>query len=186
MLKVRLFLVIFFAGLQVGCSSMPADMTLDSKEYSAQNAGLVVGALIEGGPYGTWLEFRDINTDKSYGWGAKDYYSAWLPDGDYEVRELGARRGVMGAYSGSLRFTVKRGHINYLGEMVYSCPPPARPAALYGVKSCGFLALGKCSVPSPTESICIVDRQEQAIRSFLKKHPEYLDMPVRSSVMAKH
>lgn len=184
MLKTRRILASCFIGLLAGCASMPEEMTLDSKVNSAQNAGLVVGALINGGPYGTWLEFRDTRTGKSYGWGAKDYYSAWLPAGEYEVYKLGSRRGVMGAFSKPLRFTVKQGDINYLGEMLYGCPLDARPMALYGVMNCGFLALGNCSVPSPTQSLCVVDRQEQAVRSFLRKNSKYTGMPVRSSLMS--
>lgn len=186
MFNTRLTFAIVFVSLLTGCSSMPTEIALGSKVYSAQNAGLVVGALIEGGPYGTWLEFREINTDKNYGWGAKDYYSAWLPAGEYEVQALGSRRGVMGPYSSPLRFNVKQGEINYLGEMVYDCQSPARPTALYGVQSCGFLAMGKCSVPHPTAGVCVVNRQEQTIRTFLKKHPDHADMPVRSSVMSMH
>lgn len=184
MLKSRQALAIAFTGLLAGCSSMPAEMALDSKVYSAQNAGLVVGALIEGGPYGTWLEFHDINTGKDYGWGAKNYYSAWLPAGEYEVKALGSRRGVMGPYSTPLRFNVKQGEINYLGEMVYDCQSPARPTALYGVQNCGFLALGTCSIPNASAGICVVNRQAQAIRAFLKKNPDHAHMPVRTSVMS--
>lgn len=175
-------------GLIAGCAQMPEDMTLDSKVNSAQNAGLVVGALVnnDGGAFGTWLEFRDTRTGKSYGWGAKDYYSAWLPAGDYELYKVGARRGVMGAFGKPLRFTVKQGDINYLGEILYGCPLDARPTAFYGVMNCGFLALGNCSVPSPTASLCVVDRQEQVIKNFLRKNPGYADMPVRSSLMSTH
>lgn len=129
--------------------------------------------------------FRDIKTGKTYGWGAKDYYSAWLPAGQYEVSALGSRRGVMGPYQAPLRFDVVQGQINYLGEMVYGCSASTRPEALYGVKSCGFLALGTCSVPSPTVGVCIVDRQAQAVRSFLRKNPERSTLPVRSSLMAR-
>jgi Holliday junction resolvase-like predicted endonuclease len=32
----------------------------------------------------------------------------------------------------------------------------------------------------------VVNRQEQTIRTFLKKHPDHADMPVRSSVMSMH
>ena len=184
MFKMRLCLVVCLSVLITGCSSMPAEVALDSKAYSAENAGLVVGALIEGGPYGTWLEFRDVNTAKTYGWAAKDYYSAWLPAGVYEVSRLGSRRGAMAAYSKPLRISVKQGYINYLGEMTYGCPLLAQPEALYGVMSCGFLALGRCSVPSPSAGICIADRQQQAIRHFLKTHPEYAEMSVHSSVLS--
>lgn len=185
MIRTHQLLAICLAGLMTGCASMPTEMALESKVYSAQNAGLVVGALTEAGPYGTWLEFRNIETGQSYGWGAKDYYSAWLPSGEYEVHRLGSRRGVMAAYSKPLRFTVNQGDINYLGEMIYGCPLAARPAALYGIRNCGLLALGECSVPSPTRSICVVNRQEQTIRNFLKRNPEFSSMPIRSSVMSR-
>ncbi|MDS9879073.1 hypothetical protein RMI40_30015 [Pseudomonas protegens] len=171
-------------GLLAGCSSMPAEMALNSPVYNAQNAGLVVGALLEGGPYGTYLEFRDIKSDKTYGWGPKDDYSAWLPAGDYEVSRLGHRRGVMGAYSKPLRFTVTQGQLNYLGEMVYGCSAVAQPAAVYGVLNCGVLALGECTVPSPNVNVCVVDRQDQAIRHFLQQHPEQAPLPVRNAVMS--
>ncbi|MDO7928880.1 hypothetical protein Q6A51_19000 [Pseudomonas sp. KFB-139] len=184
MLKLRQLLAVCFVGSLAGCASMPDEMKLDSKVYSAQNAGLVVGTFIQEGAFGTWLGFRDVNTGKNYGWGAKDYYSAWLPAGEYEVSRMGARRGVMGAYSKPLRFTVKQGEINYLGEMVYGCPSSSPTAALYGVMSCGFLALGECTVPYPTERICVVDRQEQATRILLKQNPEYSNLPVRGSVMS--
>ncbi|KTB84833.1 hypothetical protein AO070_01495 [Pseudomonas syringae pv. syringae PD2766] len=182
-MKSSRLLAVFLAGLIAGCSSMPAEMALDSKTYSAQNAGLIAGALIKGGDFGTWFELRDINTGKTYGWAAKDYYSAWLPAGEYELYRLGSRRGVMGAYGRPLRFTVKQGELNYVGELVYGCSLDARPTALYGAMSCGLLALGECSVPYPSVSICMVDRQEQAVKSFMKKNPEYVNMPVRSSVM---
>lgn len=181
---MRNLLAIFSFGVLVGCSSMPPEMELDSKVYSGQNAGIVVGALIEGGPYGTWLEFRQTETGQSFGWGAKDYFSAWLPAGDYEVHTLGSRRGVMAAYSKPLRFTVRKGHINYLGEMVYDCQMASRLSALYGVKSCGALALGECSVPVPTMKICVVDRKEQAVLNFRKRYPDYSSLPIASSVMA--
>ncbi|QLF94222.1 hypothetical protein HW090_13865 [Pseudomonas sp. ABC1] len=185
MFGVRQLLVVFLLGIIAGCSSMPEEMSLGSKVYSERNAGLVVGAMVGSGPYGTWLEFREINTDKRFGWAVKDYYSAWLPAGEYEVSSLGSRRGVMGPYSGSLRFSVKQGEVNYLGELVYGCAAESRPAALYGVMNCGFLALGSCSVPSPSVGVCMVDRQEQALRIFLKAHPEYADLPVRSSTMGR-
>ncbi|WP_024656852.1 hypothetical protein N027_06200 [Pseudomonas syringae USA007] len=184
MLKLPRLLAVFLAGLMAGCSSMPPDMALGSKTYSAQNAGLIVGALIEGGDGGTWFELRDINTGKTYGWAARDYYSAWLPAGEYELYRLGSRRGVIGAYASPLHFSVKQGELNYLGELVYGCSLDARPTALYGAMYCGLLALGECSVSSPSVSICVVDRQEQAVKSFLKKNPEFLNMPVSSSVMA--
>ncbi|MGE8496073.1 MAG: hypothetical protein ACN6O6_01085 [Pseudomonas sp.] len=185
MVKLHGLLAICLAGALAGCASMPEEMALDSTVHSEANAGLVVGALIEGGPYGTWLEFRDINTGKTYGWGAKNYYSAWLPAGEYEVSSLGSRRGVMGPYLKPLRFSVTQGQINYLGELVYGCPSSSRPDAVYGVKNCGFLALGSCSVPSPDVSICIVNRQEQAVRSFLLKNPDRADLPVRASLMGR-
>ncbi|WP_231570157.1 MULTISPECIES: hypothetical protein [Pseudomonas] len=164
---------------------MPEEMGLDSKVYSEKNAGLVVGAMVNSGPYGTWLEFRNIKTDKRFGWGAKDYYSVWLPAGEYEVSSLGSRRGVMDPYSSPLRFSVAQGQLNYVGELVYGCPSESRPAALYGVRNCGLLALGSCSVPSPSVGVCTVDRQQQTLRRFLKMHPEFADMPVRSAVMGR-
>lgn len=186
MLKTLRVLVGCFIGLMAGCQSMPKEMALDSKVSSAQRAGLVVGALLDTdrGAFGTWLEFRDTRTGQTYGWAVQDYYSAWLPAGEYEVFKLGARGGAMGAFTNPLRFSVKQGDINYLGEMLYDCPQEARPSALYGVIRCGFLALGSCSVPSPNASVCVVDRQDQAIRSFLRKNPKYTDMPVRSSLMS--
>ncbi|RZI73410.1 MAG: hypothetical protein EOP13_12010 [Pseudomonas sp.] len=170
----------------MGCSSLPEDIALNSPVYNAQNAGLVVGTLIEGGPYGTYLEFRDIKSDKIFGWGPKDDYSAWLPAGDYEVSRLGNRRGVMGPYYKSLRFSVAKGQINYLGEMVYDCSEVARPAAVYGVMDCGFLALGQCTVPRPSVNICVVDREAQAIGYFLHQHPEHAALPVHNAVMSRH
>ncbi|WP_434157808.1 hypothetical protein [Stutzerimonas stutzeri] len=163
---------------------MPTEMQLDSPVSSSKNSGMVVGALVGGGPYGTYLEFRHLATGKVYGWGAKDYYSAWLPAGEYEVSQLGARQGVMGPYSAPLHFDVEQGSINYLGEMIYGCRPPSRPAALYGVKYCGFLALGTCTVSYPSVGICVVDRKEQAVRTFLIQHPDYASMPVRPAVMS--
>ena len=183
MFRVRQLLIVCFVLLLAGCASVPPEIALDSKVNSAQNAGLVVGSFIQGGPYGTWMNFRNVDTDKSYGWGAKDYYSVWLPAGEYEVTQLGARRGVMGPYSAPLRFTVKTGVINYLGELVYDCPSYPAPTALYGVMNCGFLALGKCTVPHANSGICIVDREEQALRSFLKSNPTYSNMSTRSSLM---
>lgn len=172
-------------GLMAGCSQMPTEMALDSTTYNAQNAGLVVGALIEGGPYGTYLEFQDINSHKTYGWGPKDDYSAWLPAGEYEVTRLGHRRGVMGPYSSPLRFTVNQGKLNYLGEMVYDCSSVAQPVAVYGVMNCGFLALGECTVPRASVNVCVVDRQDQAIKHFLQQHPEQSRLPVQSAVMSR-
>ena len=183
MFSIRRFLIVSVAGLVTGCSSMPEEIRLDSKVYSEENAGLVVGAMVNSGPYGTWLEFHNLKTDQRFGWGAKDYYSAWLPEGDYEVSSLGSRRGVMGPYSKPLRFTVTKGQLNYLGEMVYGCRSESHPAALYGLKRCGPLALGSCSVPSPDIGVCIVDRQQQALRSFLKKHPERSGLATRPAIM---
>jgi hypothetical protein len=173
------------AALLAGCSTLPPSMALDSKEYNAQNAGLVVGSLIEGGPYGTWLEFRDIKTGKTFGWGPKDDYSAWLPAGEYEVSSLGHRRGTMGPYSKPLRFTVTQGQINYLGEMVYACSSVAQPAATYGVKNCGFLAAGECTVPRADVYVCVEDRQGQAIKHFLQQHPEQSGLPVHNALMSR-
>ncbi|MGC5703158.1 hypothetical protein J4P02_23440 [Pseudomonas sp. NFXW11] len=184
MLDSRNIFAIGLIGLLAGCSSMPAEMALNSPVYNAQNAGLVVGTLLEGGPYGTYLEFRDIKSDKTYGWGPKDDYSAWLPAGDYEVSRLGHRRGVMGAYSKPLRFTVTQGQLNYLGEMVYGCSAVAQPAAVYGVLNCGFLALGNCTVPRPSVNVCVVDRQDQAIKHFLQQHPEQASLLVHNAVMS--
>ncbi len=185
MSKIRSLLTLFAVALMAGCAPMPAEMQLDSQQSSAKDAGMVVGALVGGGPYGTYLEFRHLATGKVYGWGAKDYYSAWLPAGEYEVSQLGSRRGVMGPYTAPLRFDVRQGSINYLGEMVYGCRSPSQPAALYGVKYCGFLALGTCRVSEASAAICMVDRQEQAVRSFLKQHPEYAHMQVQKAVMSR-
>lgn len=171
--------------LLTGCSSMPEDIALNSSVHNAQNAGLVVGTLLEGGPYGTYLEFRDIKSDKTYGWAPKDDYSAWLPAGEYEVSRLGNRRAVMGAYSRPLRFSVTKGQINYLGEVVYDCSSVAQPVALYGVMDCGFLALANCTVPRPSVNICVVDRQDQAISHFLQQHPEQAVLPVHNAVMSR-
>lgn len=185
MFRSRHILAFGLIGLLAGCSTLPKDNALNSSVYNAQNAGLVVGTLIEGGPYGTYLEFRDIKGGKTYGWGPKDDYSAWLPAGDYEVSRLGHRRGVMGAYSKPLRFSVTNGQINYLGEMVYGCSDVAQPVAVYGVMYCGFLALAECTVPSPSVNICVVDRQDQAIKRFLQQHPEYAPLPVHEAVMMR-
>ncbi|MBD1553111.1 hypothetical protein [Pseudomonas typographi] len=185
MLSPYHIVAIGLAGLLAGCTPMPTSMALDSTAYNAQNAGLVVGALIEGGLYGTYLEFRDTSNGKTYGWGAQDDYSAWLPAGEYEVSRLGNRQGVMGAYSRPLRFTVKQGQLNYLGEMVYGCPTVAQPAAVYGVMSCGFLALGECTVPYASINVCVVDRQDQALKYFLQQHPERASLPVHSEVMSQ-
>jgi hypothetical protein len=185
MLKSHHIFAIGLAGLLAGCSSMPAPMALDSTVYNEQNAGLVVGALIQDGPYGTYLEFRDITSDKTYGWGAKDDYSAWLPAGEYEVSRLGHRRGVMGAYSKPLRFTVTQGKLNYLGEMVYGCSAVAQPVAMYGVMNCGFLALGECTVPHASVNVCVVDRQDQAIKHFLQQHPDKSLLPVHNAIMSR-
>jgi hypothetical protein len=62
---------ITLAGLLAGCSPMPASLALDSPVYNAQNAGLVTGTLIGGGPYGTYLEFRNMTRNQVYGWGAR-------------------------------------------------------------------------------------------------------------------
>jgi hypothetical protein len=102
----------------------------------------------------------------------------------YEVSDLGSRRGVMGPYSKPLRFTVTTGQINYVGEMTYGCPLAARPAAIYGVKNCGFLALATCTVDYPSIGICVVDRQEQSLRTFVKQHPQFSQLPVKSAVMS--
>lgn len=184
MFKTYPIVAIGLAGLLAGCAPMPTSMALDSTVYNAQNAGLVVGELLEGAPYGTFLKFRDTNTGKTYGWSAQDDYSAWLPAGEYEVSRLGHRRGVMGAYSKPLRFSVKQGQINYLGEMVYGCPALAQPAAVYGVINCGFLAMGECTVPGPTINVCVLDRQDQALKRFLQQHPERASLPVRNAVMS--
>jgi len=185
MLYSRYIVATGLAGVLAGCSSLPPEMALDSPVYNAKNAGLVVGTLIEGGPYGTYLEFRDNKTDKTYGWGPKDDYSAWLPAGDYEVSRLGHRRGVMGAYSKPLRFTVTQGQINYLGELVYGCSSVSQPAAVYGVMNCGLLAPGTCTVPSPSINVCVVDRQDQAIKHFVQQHPEQSQLAVHSALMSR-
>lgn len=182
--KVSQLCAIGVTALISACSALPPEMALDSKVYSAENAGLVLGSLIEGGPYGTWISFREVNTGKTYGWGPKDYYSAWMPAGTYEVSDLGSRRGLMGAYSKPLRFTVTNGQINYLGEMTYDCPLAVHPAAIYGVKNCGILALATCSVDYPSIAVCVADRQEQSVRTFVKQHPQYSKLPVTSSVMS--
>lgn len=166
-----------------GCAQLPEEMALTSKTYSAQNAGLVVGALVSDGPYGTWLQFSDINTGKTYGWGAKDYYSVWLPAGDYQVSELGARRGVMGPFAAPLRFRVQNGVINYVGELVYGCPRYPAPTAYYGVKNCGLLALATCTVPNADVGMCVVDRQPQALKRFLRANPAYTNMPINPALM---
>lgn len=178
-------LAIGLIGLLGGCSSMPAEMALNSPVYDAKNAGLVVGTLLEGGPYGTYLEFRNVNSNKTYGWGPKDDFSAWLPAGDYQVSRIGHRRGVMGAYSKPLSFTVTQGQLNYLGEMVYGCSAIAEPVAVYGVMNCGFLALGECTVPSPSVNVCVVDRQDQTIAHFLQQHGEYEALPVHNAMMSR-
>ncbi|NVZ71754.1 hypothetical protein [Pseudomonas costantinii] len=184
MSKVSQLCVIAVTALVSGCSSLPPEMALDSKVYSVENAGIVLGALVDGGPYGTWLSFRDVDTGKEYGWGPKDYYSAWLPAGTYEMTDLGSRRGVMGPYSKPLRFTVTKGQINYLGEMTYGCPLAAHPAALYGVKNCGVLALATCTVDYPSIGVCVVDRQEQSVRTFVKQYPQFSELPVKPAVMS--
>lgn len=99
MRKTSQLLVVGVTALMSACSALPPEMALDSKVYSTENAGLVLGSLIEGGPYGTWISFRNVNSGKTYGWAPKDYYSAWLPAGTYEVNDLGSRRGLMGPYS---------------------------------------------------------------------------------------
>lgn len=170
--------------LLVGCAPMPAEMSLDSSPRSARDAGLIVGSLVDGGPYGTWIGFRHLQTGQAMGWGAKDLYSAWLPAGDYEVQEMGSRRGTMGPFGAPLRFTVKQGEINYLGELLYNCPEPIESAARYGVMQCGLFALGTCKVTYASARICIVNRQESALRSFLKEHPEHSALPVRSALMS--
>ncbi|MDU8498113.1 hypothetical protein RYB01_02830 [Pseudomonas syringae] len=183
MLKFLRFAAVLLAGLMAGCSSIPSETALNSTTYSAQNAGLIVGALVNGEGYGTWFELRNTDTGKTYGWAARDYYSAWLPAGNYELQRLGGRRGVLGAYARPLHFSVKQGALNYLGELVYDCPLDAWPSTQYGPVNCGFLALGECSVPYSSVKTCMVDRQEQAVRSFIRKNPEYSNMPVRSAVM---
>ncbi|OLS62694.1 hypothetical protein [Pseudomonas putida] len=183
MLKMHRALMLCSVLLIASCAQMPEEMALDSKVYSANNAGLVTGALADTGPYGTWLEFRDVRTGKSFGWAAKGYYSAWLPAGDYEVSGLGSRAGALGAFGDPLRFTVEQGKVNYLGELVNGCPYPAVPTARYGLKNCGALALGTCSVPRPSIGLCVVDRQKQAMRVFLKEHPGYTGLPVRTALM---
>ncbi|MDZ5602766.1 hypothetical protein SJI00_08270 [Pseudomonas sp. RP23018S] len=170
-------------GLLTGCASLPAEMAVDSPLYNQNNAGLVVGSLSDGGPYGTFLEFRNKATGDVRGWGPKDDYAAWLPAGDYEVTQLGHRRGTMGPYSHALQFTVKKGQINYVGEMVYGCSDLAQPTAVYGVKYCGLLALGTCEVTSPDVNVCVVDRQQQAIKYFLRQHPQQSSLTVRSALM---
>ncbi|QXI40763.1 hypothetical protein [Pseudomonas xantholysinigenes] len=169
--------------LGAGCAQMPAEMALDSPVYSASNAGLVVGSLNGAGPYGTWLEFRDEHSAKTFGWAAKDYYSAWLPAGTYQVSSLGSRRGTMGAFGQPLRFTVQAGQINYLGELVNDCSYPVQPTAYYGVMACGPLALGTCTVPRASVGLCVVDRQKQALRTFLKAQPRFAELPVRPALM---
>lgn len=92
----------------------------------------------------------------------------------------------MGAFGDPLRFTVQQGKINYLGELVNGCPHPAVPAAFYGVKDCGPLALATCSVPRPSVGLCVVDRQRQSMCIFLKAHPGYSNLPVRKGLMRVH
>ena len=91
----------------------------------------------------------------------------------------------MGAYSKPLSFTVTQGQLNYLGEMVYGCSAIAEPVAVYGVMNCGFLALGECTVPSPSVNICVVDRQDQTIAHFLQQHGEYEALPVHNAMMSR-
>lgn len=170
-------------GLLAGCASLPPDMAVDSPVYNQANAGLVVGSLSNGGPYGTFLEFRNLASGALHGWGPKDDYAVWLPAGEYEVAHIGNRRGVMGPYTRPLHFTVKQGQVNYVGEMVYDCSDLARPTAMYGVKYCGLLALGRCSVSSPDVNICVVDRQRQAIKYFQRQHPEQSSLPVHRAFM---
>lgn len=167
------------------CASVPSEIDLDSQVYNAENAGLAVGSLTGSGPYGTWLEFREVESGKSYGWGAKDDYAVWLPPGKYEVYKLGARQGVMGAFSAPLTFSLEVGAVNYLGELVYGCPAVLRPEAMYGVMDCGFLAAGNCTVPAPSEAICIVDRQIQAVDHLFKKTPALSVMNIRPAVMRR-
>ncbi|WP_024694854.1 hypothetical protein [Pseudomonas syringae] len=185
MLNPYHLVAIGLAGLLAGCATMPTAMTLDSTVYNVHNAGVVVGALIEGGPYGTYLEFRDTRSGKTYGWGARDDYSAWLPAGEYEVSRLGHRRGVMGAFSKPLRFTVNQGQLNYLGELVYGCSSIELPTAVYGVMDCGLLALGECTVPRGSINVCVVDRQLPALKHFLRQHPELASLPVHNAIMSR-
>ncbi|WP_245586752.1 hypothetical protein [Pseudomonas cremoricolorata] len=172
-----------YIGLLASCATLPPEMALESTKYNQDNAGLVVGSLTGGGPYGTFLQLRNIASGELHGWGQKDDYAAWLPAGEYEVSRLGSRRGSMGPYSQPLRFSVKQGQINYVGEMVYGCSRYGQPAAVYGVLDCGLLALGTCDVPNPSVNICVVDRQSQALDYFQQQHPQQPVLSVRSALM---
>nr|WP_298165778.1 hypothetical protein [uncultured Pseudomonas sp.] len=167
------------------CASVPPEIALGSRVYNAGNAGLAVGSLVGGGPYGTWLEFREVESGKSYGWGVKGEYAVWLPPGEYEVYKLGARQGVMGAFSEPLTFNIEIGAINYLGELIYGCPVVLRPEALYGVMDCGFLAAGQCTVPAPSEGICVSDKQTQAVDHLIGKTSSLSAMDIKSAVMKR-
>jgi hypothetical protein len=69
--------------------------------------------------------------------------------------------------------------------MVYACSSLAQPAATYGVKNCGFLAAGECTVPRADVYVCVEDRQGQAIKHFLQQHPEQSGLPVHNALMSR-
>lgn len=170
--------------LATACSNNPPPANaLGSAVYSQANAGLVLGAIARGGPYGTGISFKHLPTGQLFSWSIKDYYSAWLPAGEYEVESLGSRAGSLGPYDKSLHFTVKQGQLNYVGELGYGCAYKASPAAEYGVRYCGLLGLGSCSVSYPHMPLCVTDRAAVSVRNFIGLHPQYADLPVTTALM---
>lgn len=168
------FLLIMAVALLTGCAALSTKKSaLGADKYSFENAGLVIGYVESQAPFGTFIGFTNLSTGERFEHpGAREIF-IWLPEGEYEISEIGSRRGVMGAYDPSFKFAVSRGKVNYIGHLAYGCNYTSIDRTWYGFKDCGLLALGKCSVPSQDIPMCLVNKSSQYYQEFRKAHADY-------------
>jgi hypothetical protein len=137
----------------VACSSGPNPRnSLDSKDYSFENAGLVVGRTLAVQGKGLSLEFHNIDTGAYhsttsglFGYTSFEYFAIWLPEGRYELDGIFAYNGGLGPASEALRFNVNIGRASYVGTLFQSWETKKRFGTLGKVVAVKTYARWECA-----------------------------------------
>jgi hypothetical protein len=132
---------------------------------------------------GTAIVFKGVTSDVNVLYKGATDFSLWLPEGLYEVSGIGSGAGLLGPFREPFRFRVTKGEIVYVGTISYGCVQHSERSKWYGLMNCGLLAMMKCSVPNPTIPMCVTDKKDGIIESFLGENPTFSSLRVNSDIM---
>ena len=139
--------------------------------------------------YGVGISFKNIETNKSFGFGEANYFFLKLPAGTYELLSLGTTAGPIMHKDRGFVFTLKPNEVRYVGAVVgdrdllrrlkkKGIPEKEAYKEIvshkeYGLAKRKTFGSSERVAGEPFLPLFVIDEREEAIPKFISEFPQY-------------